>query len=66
MQPDKKAERAVARPRLPTPTLQEIQKRAYEIYQARGCEAGHELDDWLIAEYELNAELGGQGQSPAE
>jgi len=66
MQPDKKAERAVARPRLPTPTLEEIQKRAYAIYQARGCEEGRELDDWLLAEYALKTELGGQGPSPAE
>ena len=30
-----------------------IQVRAYEIYQARGAEAGHELDDWVQAESEI-------------
>ena len=28
--------------------------RAYELYVARGCEAGQDLDDWLSAERELN------------
>jgi HSP20 family molecular chaperone IbpA len=27
--------------------------RAYELYEARGCETGHDLDDWLQAEQEL-------------
>ena len=31
-----------------------IEQRAYEIYMARGGEAGRELDDWLSAERELN------------
>ncbi len=34
---------------------QKIQARAYELYQLRGCEGGHELDDWLQAECELNS-----------
>ena len=28
--------------------------RAYELYVARGCGAGQDLDDWLSAERELN------------
>ena len=28
--------------------------RAYELYVARGCGEGHDLDDWLSAERELN------------
>lgn len=32
---------------------QKIGARAYELYQQRGCEGGHELDDWLQAESEL-------------
>ena len=35
------------------PTEKEIQARAYEIYLQRGCQPGHEVDDWLQAEYEL-------------
>ena len=32
---------------------QEIRRRAYEIYLARGEEPGHDLEDWLQAEREL-------------
>ena len=35
------------------PAEEEIQRRAYEIYEARGREDGKELDDWLAAEREL-------------
>lgn len=28
----------------------QIGRRAYEIYEARGGEDGHDLDDWLPAE----------------
>jgi hypothetical protein len=31
----------------------EIRRRAYELYQERGCVAGHEREDWLIAEREV-------------
>jgi hypothetical protein len=34
---------------------EEIRRRAYEIYEARGREDGHDLDDWLLAEEEINA-----------
>jgi hypothetical protein len=30
-----------------------IQIRAYEIYQRRGQQQGHELEDWLAAEVEV-------------
>jgi hypothetical protein len=37
-----------------TPDLQEqIRRRAYELYQQRGRDEGHELDDWLQAESEV-------------
>jgi hypothetical protein len=29
---------------------EEIRKRAYELFEARGKEGGHELEDWLRAE----------------
>jgi hypothetical protein len=32
---------------------EEIRRRAYEIYRERGEQPGHELDDWLQAEREL-------------
>jgi hypothetical protein len=35
------------------PTSEEIAQRAYEIFQTRGGEPGHDLDDWLQAESEL-------------
>ena len=35
-------------------TLQErIRLRAYELFEARGREHGHDLDDWLRAEAEI-------------
>ncbi|MGA3213800.1 MAG: DUF2934 domain-containing protein, partial [Terriglobales bacterium] len=30
-----------------------IAQRAYEIYQARGCENGADQDDWFTAEHEV-------------
>ncbi len=33
--------------------LQEQIRRAYELYEQRGKEDGHELDDWLQAESEI-------------
>jgi hypothetical protein len=31
----------------------QIRQRAFELYQERGKEEGHELDDWLLAEEEV-------------
>lgn len=42
---------------------QKIQDRAYELYVSRGQEPGHELDDWLQAEREVN---NGQEQQKAD
>ncbi len=37
-----------------TGELQErIRLRAYELYEQRGGEHGHDIDDWLLAELEL-------------
>jgi Protein of unknown function (DUF2934) len=33
----------------------QIGRRAYEIYEARGREDGHDLDDWLRAEEEITS-----------
>jgi len=32
---------------------QEIRRRAYELFEARGGEDGQELEDWLRAEEEI-------------
>jgi hypothetical protein len=34
-----------------------IRKRAYELFEARGRELGHELEDWLQAEREIKKHL---------
>ena len=39
-----------------------IAQRAYELYCARGCQDGHDLDDWFQAERELR---GGAASSAA-
>jgi hypothetical protein len=31
----------------------EIRRRAYELYERRGCTPGHEHEDWLLAEQEI-------------
>lgn len=38
----------------PATTDAEIARRAYDLYLARGCEHGHDVEDWLQAERELN------------
>ena len=34
-------------------TLEQIRLRAYELFEQRGCEGGHDIDDWLQAEAEV-------------
>jgi hypothetical protein len=38
-----------------TELKQAIRLRAYELFEQRGKEHGHDLDDWLQAEAELTA-----------
>jgi hypothetical protein len=40
-------------PTILIPIEQQIQKRAYELYEQRGRTDGHELDDWHQAECEI-------------
>lgn len=40
------------------PSREEIERRAYEIYQERGGASGNPEDDWLRAERELRAAKG--------
>ena len=39
------------------PDFEQIAKRSYEIYLARGAQPGHEVEDWLAAEAELSGKL---------
>ena len=41
----------------PRVSLTDIANRAYELYQRRGGDHGHDVDDWLQAERELRTEL---------
>lgn len=44
---------------------QEIELRAYFKYCERGCESGHDVDDWLAAERAILAERAAVPPSPA-
>ena len=35
---------------------EDIAKRAFELYEARGRQNGHDVEDWLQAEQELEEE----------
>jgi hypothetical protein len=35
------------------PTMEQTRTRAYELYLQRGCQDGHDRNDWLQAEHEL-------------
>jgi len=35
-----------------------IRMRAYQLFEARGCQPGQELDDWLQAEREIKHHMG--------
>ena len=46
-------------PRSPAERVPEmIRDRAYQIYECRGREPGHDLDDWVQAEGEIKIHLG--------
>ncbi len=38
-------------------TREMIEKKAYELYLARGCVDGADVNDWLEAERQLRAEM---------
>ena len=43
---------------LPTAVAEsDIARRAYELYEQRGCTHGHEMHDWLRAERELRKSI---------
>jgi hypothetical protein len=51
--PDRSSLGSVALNRSANVTESDIARRAYELYLARDCEDGHDVDDWLQAEREL-------------
>ena len=40
-------------PESPEMVQEQIRQQAYELYEQRGREDGHDLDDWLAAELEV-------------
>ena len=44
--------------RQPQVLQERIEKRAYELYEARGATPGHALEDWTQAEAEILRERG--------
>lgn len=34
-----------------------VEKKAYELYQKRGCQDGHDCDDWFEAEKIVESEM---------
>jgi hypothetical protein len=58
VQINEKPEQTAAQPKPPAPTPEQIQKRAYEIYETRGGAPGREWDDWFLAEIELKSGIG--------
>ena len=36
---------------------EQIRRRAYELYEERGREGGHEIEDWLRAESEVTGRV---------
>lgn len=40
-----------------------IEEAAYHRAEARGFAPGHEIDDWLAAETEVDARMGGEGRA---
>jgi Protein of unknown function (DUF2934) len=34
-------------------SVEAIRRRAYSLFEARGSEHGHDVEDWLVAETEL-------------
>jgi len=38
--------------------MQLVQKKAYDLYEERGCQSGNDLEDWLNAERLVKEDLG--------
>ena len=53
MKTNSKPVRSATETQASTELEQQIQCRAYELYEERGMAAGYELEDWLQAETEV-------------
>jgi len=51
----KKAQPEVRRNIVPINLDEEIRRRAYELWEQRGYEPGHETEHWLLAESEIRS-----------
>jgi hypothetical protein len=51
---DDRAPESLAQPA--TVTHRDVARRAYDLYLARGCEHGHDANDWARAERELRSD----------
>jgi hypothetical protein len=51
--PTTKKSSTFGRPAVEDNFEEQIRTRAYELYEARGREEGHDLEDWLEAEAEI-------------
>ncbi len=49
-------------PPAPEVIEEKIRRRAYALYELRGKQDGHDLDDWLAAEAEIAANMPGEGK----
>ena len=47
------AKSKLAKNEVTSDVTQRVAQRAYELYEMRGREIGHDLDDWLKAEEEI-------------
>lgn len=36
---------------------EKVEQKAYELYEKKGCQNGHDLDDWLEAEKIIETEM---------
>jgi hypothetical protein len=48
------------------PIFEEVQRRAYDLFERRGSEPGHDVDDWLQAEREIMGSSEGGFVEPAQ
>ena len=61
----KRALSEVRKTLVPINLEEEIRRRAYELYEARGCGPGHETDDWFVAEREVMARYASESRHTA-
>ena len=48
-----------------SPSRDDVARRAYELFEARGAEPGHDLENWLDAERELSGATTSEVHEPS-